>query len=247
MKTKTTKVKKEKKVKSTVVSNPLEAVVYNQKGKESEKISLPAEIFGVKWNSDLVHQVAMSMMSNARAGTADARDRSRVSGGGRKPWKQKGTGRARHGSSRSPIWKGGGVTHGPKAEKVYNKKINKKMRTKALFTVLSKKFTDGQILFIDNLTMPEIKTKSASVILNNLSKISGFERLIGSRKIVAHIATFGKDANTVKSFANIPYVILDDVKNINPVEILSHKYLIISNPSEALEFFSKKLEMRKNS
>lgn len=245
MKTKTTKVKKEKKVKSTTASNPLEAVVYNQKGKESEKVSLPSEIFGLKWNADLVHQVAMSMMSNSRSGTANARDRSNVAGGGKKPWKQKGTGRARHGSIRSPLWKGGGVTHGPKSEKVYFKKINKKMRTKALFTVLSKKFKDDAILFVDTISMNEMKTKNAITTLAHLSKIKGFDRLTGSKKVVAHIATFGTDTNTQKSFSNIPYVELGDVHNINIVDVLSHKYLIISNPVKAIEFFSKKLEAKK--
>ena len=246
MKTKTSKKAVKATKKEKVTKADLSAVVYNQKGKEAETISLPSNVFGLGWNADLVHQVVTALQSNARAGTADARDRSRVSGGGRKPWKQKGTGRARHGSSRSPIWKGGGVTHGPKAEKVYLKKVNKKMRIKALFTALSKKFSDGQVLFVDTVSFPEIKTKNAKTLLTALSKINGFDRLENSRKVAAHITAFGSDVNAKKSFANIPHVVFDDVKNINVLDVLMHKYLVISNPSETLEFLSKKLEVKRD-
>src|SRR3989344_4209598 len=115
----------------------LKVKVYNQKGDALENIALPAKVFAAKWRADLVHQVVESMRSNKRAGTADAKTRGEVRGGGKKPWKQKGTGRARHGSSRSPIWVGGGDTHGPLAEKNYKRKISKKMRAQALFSVLS--------------------------------------------------------------------------------------------------------------
>jgi ribosomal protein L4 len=106
--------------------------VYTTDGKQKGTIDLPDTIFAQKWNADLVHQVATSIMSNARAATAHTKDRGEVSGGGKKPWKQKGTGRARHGSSRSPIWVGGGVAHGPRNDKSYTKKINAKMKVKAL-------------------------------------------------------------------------------------------------------------------
>ena len=152
----------------------MEAKVYNQKGKEISGVTLPEDVFGISWNADLVHQVATSIMSNKRANTADARMRGEVSGGGKKPWKQKGTGRARHGSTRSPIWKGGGVTHGPNNDKNYNLKVNKKMMIKALYTLLSEKMRKGQVLFVDTLSFSKIKTKDASEILKNLATISGF-------------------------------------------------------------------------
>ena len=121
----------------------METKVYSLEGKESGKVTLPEAVFQAPWNSDLVHEVVVSMQSNARAGTADVKGRGEVRGGGKKPWRQKGTGRARHGSSRSPIWAGGGVAHGPKSEKDYSKKINKNVRAKALATVLSKKYQDA--------------------------------------------------------------------------------------------------------
>ena len=101
--------------------------IYNKEGQSSGTINLDDQLFDLKWNADLVHQVVRSMESNARQSNADTKGRGDVRGGGKKPWRQKGTGRARHGSSRSPIWVGGGVAHGPTSEKNYDKKINKKM------------------------------------------------------------------------------------------------------------------------
>ncbi|KKT01140.1 MAG: 50S ribosomal protein L4 [Candidatus Nomurabacteria bacterium GW2011_GWA2_43_15] len=217
-----------------------EAKIYNQKGAETGTISLPDRVFAAKWRSDLVHQVVESMRSNKRAGTADTKDRGEVRGGGRKPWKQKGTGRARHGSSRSPIWVGGGVTHGPLAEKNYKRKISKKMRAQALFSVLSKKLKDGEIIFIDSLSLSSIKTKDALKVMQSLAKASGFKPLAGSKQKRVLTALFERNEKAEKSFRNLPQLEMVFLKNLNPLDVLNHQYLLIENPVEAVKFLESK-------
>lgn len=212
----------------------METTVYNQKGTQAEKVTLPKSVFGVKWNADLVHQVVLAMQANKRAGTAHTKDRSEVSGGGKKPWKQKGTGRARHGSSRSPIWVGGGVTFGPRAEKDYSQKINKKMRTKALFSVLSKKLSDGKVLFLDAITLPKMQTKGAVEIVNALSKIDGFARLTSKKPTTALVALSGKDAVIEKSFANLPGFTVGLAKDLNTLDASSFNHIIFVNTKEVV-------------
>jgi len=218
----------------------MEAKIYNQKGAVAGEISLPAKVFGAKWRSDLVHQVVQSMRSNKRAGTADTKDRGEVRGGGKKPWKQKGTGQARHGSSRSPIWVGGGVTHGPLAEKNYKRKISKKMRAQALFSVLSKKLKDGEIIFVETLALPSIKTKDAVKVVQNLSKISGWKTVDASKKPRVLTALFERSDKTEKSFRNIPALEIAFMKNLNPFDVLNYKYLLIENPVESVKFLESR-------
>jgi len=217
----------------------MEAKIYNQKGTVAGEIILPAKVFAAKWRSDLVHQVVEGMRSNKRAGTADTKDRGEVRGGGRKPWKQKGTGRARHGSSRSPIWVGGGVTHGPLAEKNYKRKISKKMRAQALFSVLSKKLKDNEILFVDSLEMSKINTKGAVEVINNLTKAGNFKN-IKTKKPKILMALYEHNEKTEKSFRNIS--ILDTVflKNINPLGVLNYKYLMVEKPTESVAFLTSR-------
>jgi len=218
----------------------MEVKIYNQKGISTGTIKLPPKVFAVKWRADLVHQVVEGMRSNKRAGTADTKDRGEVRGGGKKPWKQKGTGRARHGSSRSPIWVGGGVTHGPLSVKNYKRKISKKMRAEALFSVLSKKIKDNEILFIDSLNLSEIKTKNALEIMKNLSKISGFRPLANSKKPRALTALYERNQKTEKSFRNLPQLKIAFLKNLNPVDVLNHQYLLIENPKESIKFLESR-------
>ncbi|MES3005274.1 MAG: 50S ribosomal protein L4 [Patescibacteria group bacterium] len=212
----------------------METTVYNLKGKEAGKVSIPESIFGLKWNADLVHQVVVSMESSARQSIAHTKNRGEVRGGGKKPWQQKGTGRARHGSTRSPIWVGGGVTHGPRNDKSYEKKVNKKMKAKALYTILSAKFKKGHILFVDDISLRAIKTKDARATLSSLSKVDGFTDLLAKRKNSALIAIPAKDLNTEKSFSNMSNVFVDEIRNINPVDLMKYKYVVISNPEKGI-------------
>ncbi len=218
----------------------IQAKIYDQKGDVTGDISLPAKVFAAKWRSDLVHQVVQSMRSNKRAGTADTKGRGEVRGGGKKPWKQKGTGRARHGSSRSPIWVGGGVTHGPLAEKNYKRKISKKMRAQALFSVLSKKMKDGEILFVDSLAPSSIKTKDAVKTFQNLIKVSGWKAVDASKKPRVLTALFERSEKTEKSFRNISALEIVFLKNLNPFDVLNYKYLLIENPVESVKFLESR-------
>ncbi len=219
----------------------MNAKVYNKDGKVIGETDTPEKIFGLKWNGDLVNQVISSMRSNARSNTAHTKDRSVVSGGGKKPWKQKGTGRARHGSIRSPLWVGGGVTHGPRNERNYFRKVNQKMKNKALFTVLSAKLKDGEVIFIDDLGLNGIKTKNAQTILNNLSKVEGFAPLVYQKGNRAFVAIPSKNDNVVKSFRNIKQATVDEVRNLNPLGVLSYKFLIISHPEKSLNILSSRI------
>lgn len=204
-------------------------------------IKLPAAVFGVKWNDALVHQVVTSMTGNLRTPIAHAKTRGEVSGTGKKPWKQKGTGRARHGSRRSPLWVGGGVAHGPRNDRDFSRKINKKMKIKALFAILSKKMSEGEIMFVDNISLHEPKTKEAKNVLTSLSKIKGFEGL-NRRKNAAFIALEGRSAPVEKSFGNFGNLEVGEARNLNPLNILKHKYLIIENPEKSIEMLTAKIK-----
>ena len=219
----------------------MEAKIYNQKGGEAGKIELPAKVFAAKWRADLVHQVVEGMRSNKRSGTADTKDRGEVRGGGKKPWKQKGTGRARHGSSRSPIWVGGGVTHGPLAEKNYKRKISKSMRAQALFSVLSKKYAAGQVLFVSELALAAPKTAEARAIMTNLGTIAGFEEVGTRRKNALYVVLPKMDVATKKSFQNMGNVLMGTVSTLNPVDVLSYKYLVLVAPEESVKALEAKL------
>jgi large subunit ribosomal protein L4 len=212
-----------------------EATIYSMDGKTTGTVTLPSEIFAVRWNADLVHQVVIGMQANARPITAHTKNRGEVRGGGKKPWKQKGTGRARHGSSRSPIWRGGGVTFGPRAERVFEVKINKKMRIAALLAVLSKKAKDGEIIFIDKLSFDAPKTSAAKAMLVAVAAASNAPKLITKPKNAALIAFANTNINGKKSLSNIGSIDIEEIRNLNPVDVLSHKYLVIEQPTRAIE------------
>lgn len=221
----------------------METKIYNQKGKEAGTISLPEAIFGVPWNADLVYQVVNSLRSSARQPIAHTKTRGEVRGGGKKPWQQKGLGRARHGSIRSPIWVGGGVTHGPRNDKNYDRKVNKQVKSKALNTIISKKFRDGEILFLQDLFLDNPKTKEAKTVLLDLSKIKGFEKFATKPENVAVIAMKEKATNVVKGFNNFGNISIEEYRNINPLMVLNHKYLVIAGVEK---IFAAKVEGQKS-
>lgn len=228
--------------KTTTSTIKLDTAIYNQKGASAGTMTLPEKVFGLPWNADLVHQVVVGMQANKRAGTAHTKDRSDVSGGGKKPWKQKGTGRARHGSSRSPIWVGGGVTFGPRNDKDYSKKINKKMRVKALFTVLSRKYADSAMLFVDSLAFDAMKTKDANSVLSTFSKITGFEKL-GSKKPTTALLVLPEHNEVVeKSFANLPGVTVTTVADLNALVAMGYHAVIVVDPAAVTSTLEAKLK-----
>ena len=219
----------------------METSIYTKEGKQKGKITLPEEVFGLKWNADLVHQVIASLTTAKRIPYAHTKDRGEVRGGGKKPWQQKGTGRARHGSSRSPIWVGGGVAHGPRNDKNFDRKVNKKAKAKAIATILSAKYKDGEIIFIDSFSMSTPKTKDALLVIKNLGTIAGFEKVSSKRTNAAYIATTEKDKNVSKSFANIGKVLVSELRNINPIDLMKYKYLVIENPEKSVELIKERL------
>ena len=226
---------------SKKLETALEANVYSQEGKEVSKITLSPKIFGVAWNADLVHDVVVSMQGNARANTAHTKNRGEVRGGGKKPWQQKGTGRARHGSSRSPIWAGGGVAHGPRNDRDYTRKINKNVRAKALASVLSQKFAHNEIVFIDTLAFPKPRTTDARMFLTALSNLDG-KKEIGTKKMNAALVILaGRDEHAELSFRNFGNVHVVNVKDVNPVELLTYKYVVVAKPEESLKMLETRV------
>lgn len=223
------------------VASSMDAVIYTMAGKEAGTVALPAELFGAQWNADLVHQVVVGMQANARENSAHTKNRAEVRGGGKKPWKQKGTGRARHGSSRSPIWVGGGVAHGPRTERNYAVKINRKMRTAALVSLLSKKMKDGEVIFVESLSFASPKTSDAVKALSSLAKAVKAGALTTKAKNAALIALSAKDKNTELSLRNIGNVMTEEIRNLNVVDVATKKYLIIEKPSESLAVLSARI------
>ncbi|MDP2909462.1 MAG: 50S ribosomal protein L4 [bacterium] len=198
--------------------------VYNLKGEDAGDINLPEEVFGIEMNTDFLHQVVLSQMSNRRQGTAKTKDRSEVSGGGKKPWKQKGTGRARHGSNRSPLWVGGGVTFGPTNEKNYKRIVPKKMRRKAILMVLSEKAKGNLILILDKLEAEKPKTKDFS---------AGFNKIFSDKKAKRAIVLPGMNKNVILSIRNIKNTGVFQAKDLNALDLLNYKYVVM--PKESID------------
>lgn len=189
--------------------------VFDTQGSKVGEIALNDNIFGVKVNKALLHETVIMQLASRRLGTSAVKNRAAVRGGGRKPWRQKGTGQARHGSRRSPVWKGGGVTFGP-SPRDYDYNMPKKARRQALKSALSAKVEAGEIIVLDALKVAEPKTKIMAGILNNLK---------ASKPL---IVTSVIDENTYKSARNIPGVSAMGSEGLNVYDILAHNHLIIT-------------------
>ncbi|MDP1619434.1 MAG: 50S ribosomal protein L4 [Candidatus Moranbacteria bacterium] len=194
--------------------------LYNIEGKEVKEIEISDAVFGLPANDDLVHQVFVSLGANQRQVLAHTKTRGERSGSGIKPWKQKGTGRARVGSSRTPTWRGGGVAFGPTNERNFKKKINKKMNTKAIATVLSAKLRDGEMVVLDKLSLNENKTKEMARILKNL-EIKG-RMLIGFSVEERGLRAYSRNIEKVNNIL---------VEKLNVLDMLNNKNLVLSQDS----------------
>ncbi|MBX4211314.1 MAG: 50S ribosomal protein L4 [Candidatus Yanofskybacteria bacterium] len=210
----------------------MEATVYNQNAQAVGTVQLPAKVFQVPMNQDLLYQISTSQLSNKRQVIAHAKGRGEVRGGGRKPWAQKGTGNARHGSIRSPIWKGGGVTFGPTKERNFKKKINKRAARKALSVVLSSKVNDGQILFVDAIEIANQKTKEAAVIMKALTQVLLGDKIRRAMPNTLLIVPNDQNKKVLdRAVRNIPNITLMEARNMNALTTLSFSYVIMLKDS----------------
>lgn len=196
--------------------------VYNLKNEVVGSMELPERVFNVKWNPDLVHQVLNAQLANRRRPWAHAKSRGEVRGGGRKPWRQKGTGRARHGSIRSPIWIGGGKAHGPSRERDYSQKVNKKMGRLALFSALSKKFSDSEIKIFSDLGINSPKTK---ILYESLKKTLALKK--GVKKVDALLIPAPENKNLFRAARNLVKAEVSDPRSLNVYDLLNYKNIFI--------------------
>lgn len=196
---------------------------YNEEGKEAGTMELPAKVFGVKLNPDLVQQVVEAQIGNKRQVSGNTKGRGDVSGGGKKPWAQKHTGNARHGSIRSPIWKGGGVSHGPTADRNFKKKINTKMRRKALFMVLSEKANKDLLVVLQDLELIGGKTKALGVLLKKLP--------CDQKRSL--IALPQMNQSLIRAGNNLSYASTIQARDLNVIDLMSCKYLVM--PKESIK------------
>jgi large subunit ribosomal protein L4 len=206
--------------------------VYNLKGEKVKDVELSEKVFGEKRNDALLHQVQVCQYANRRQVLAHTKDRAERAGSGIKPWKQKGTGRARVGSVRSPIWRKGGIVFGPTKDRNFKKDVPKKMGRIALAVALSSKVRDKELFLIEDLAMKEAKTKLMNEAIKSL-KIKG-SILIGFCE---------KEKEAKRASRNLPRVLNVDAKSLNVFDILNHKYLVLSE--EGVKVLEKKYESKK--
>ena len=198
--------------------------IIDLEGKEKEKINISDEVVKQGSNEEILYQEVRRFLATRRAGTHSTKGRSEVSGGGRKPWRQKGTGNARAGSNRSPLWRGGGIIFGPKPRD-YSFKLNKKVIRKSKFIAISEKFKNKKIIVVEDMTFESPKTKKAQEILENLK--------VAEKKVLLVLENINN--NTAKSFKNIESVLISSSKGLSTYNILVADYLMFTKNS-LLEF-----------
>ncbi|MDD3487094.1 MAG: 50S ribosomal protein L4 [Candidatus Moranbacteria bacterium] len=206
--------------------------VHNLKGEKVKDIELSEGIFGLKENDALLHQVYVSQYSNQRQVLAHTKDRAERAGSGKKPWRQKGTGRARVGSVRTPVWRKGGIVFGPTKDRNFKRDVPKKMGQRALAVALSGKVKDKELILVDSLVMADAKTKAMDEAMKNL-KISG-KVLIGFSE---------KEGDVKRASRNLPKAMNIDSKNLNVFDVLNHKFLVLSE--EGVKFLEDKYKSAK--
>jgi large subunit ribosomal protein L4 len=213
----------------------MRAKVYNQQGETVGEIELPDSVFGVPWNADLVHQAFRVARARQRRVLAHTKGRGEVRGGGKKPWRQKGTGRARHGSIRSPLWRGGGVTHGPTKERKFALRLPDTMRRKAIAAVLSRKAREGAIVVMERIALEEGRTKRAAELLSHF-------REAAERRTSALVLLEEQDAMIQRAFRNIPAAKTTLAQDVNVHDLL--KYKLVFLPRGAIGILEKTLSRR---
>ncbi|MFH1509329.1 MAG: 50S ribosomal protein L4 [bacterium] len=195
----------------------MEAKLLNSEGKDTGKQKLPASLFSVQVADDTIYKVLVAARSNKREIIANTKGRSDVRGGGKKPWKQKGTGRARHGSIRSPIWIGGGVTFGPSKERNYKRKVNRKERQKALLAILTAKAKEDKLLVVDDLNIKDVKTREMAKVISKLP-VKNKSLLIVLPK---------KDDKVYRASKNIQKVKVTNTDILDIIDLVSYEYLLV--------------------
>ena len=194
----------------------MKLAVYNKKNEAVGEVEASDAVFSRPWNSDLIHQVVVAIAANRRQPLAHTKQRDEVRGGGKKPWRQKGTGRARHGSTRSPLWKGGGATFGPRNDRDFSQKVNKKMVKAALYVALSRKLADGELRVIDTMDLKEPKTRELRWIKQSTLLVPA----MGNKDIF-------------RASANMQKVKALDVRSLNVEDVLKFKSVLIDQKAIA--------------
>ncbi|MBU4360762.1 50S ribosomal protein L4 [Patescibacteria group bacterium] len=213
-------------------------LVYNSSGERIKEIELNSKIFGIEIKNSVVHQVAVAQMANSRVAIAHTKDRSEVRGGGVKPWKQKGTGRARHGSTRSPIWVGGGVTFGPTKDRNFSKKVNKKQKTKALFMCLSDKANNDLFILLDELNLENGKTQELIGVIKNLANVLKLKEIKKSKnfdikkyKLSLLVILEKSNKNIFNAGRNLQGIKITTADSLNVLDLLKFEKVLIAEKS----------------